>query len=89
MCIRDRSSIFRNDFGRGYFGFRPRSQKMDAGRLHLSLIHICIVGEGAPEEEAKQYSSIVKTTVPTVNGVPVFDFVLLGIGAVSYTHLEE
>lgn len=38
-----------------------------------------IVGEGAPEEEAKQYSSIVKTTVPTVDGVPVFDFVLLGI----------
>ena len=37
-----------------------------------------IVGEGAPEEEAKQYSSIVKTTVPTVDGVPVFDFVLLG-----------
>lgn len=44
-----------------------------------------IVGEGAPEEEAKQYSSIVKTTVPTVDGVPVFDFVLLGIGEDGHT----
>ncbi len=45
-----------------------------------------IVGEGAPEEEAKQYSSIVKTTVPTVDGVPVFDFVLLGIGEDGIHH---
>ena len=44
-----------------------------------------IVGEGAPEEEAKQYSSIVKTTVPTVDGVPVFNFVLLGIGEDGHT----
>ena len=44
-----------------------------------------IVGEGAPEEEAKQYSSIVKTTVPTMDGVPVFDFVLLGIGEDGHT----
>lgn len=44
-----------------------------------------IVGEGAPEEEARLYSSLVKTTVPTEDGVPVFDFVLLGIGEDGHT----
>lgn len=44
-----------------------------------------IVGEGIPEEEALLYSSLVKKTVPTMNGVPIFDFVLLGIGEDGHT----
>lgn len=62
-----------------------------ANRLLLSKVGISpshyyrIVGEGAPEEEARLYSSLVKTTVPTENGVPVFDFVLLGIGEDGHT----
>lgn len=62
-----------------------------ANRLLLSKVGIPsshyyrIVGEGSPEEEARQYSSIVKITVPTVGGVPVFDFVLLGIGEDGHT----
>lgn len=62
-----------------------------ANRLLLSKVGIPpthyyrIVGEGAPEEEARLYSSIVKTTVPTEDGVPIFDFVLLGIGEDGHT----
>lgn len=62
-----------------------------ANRLLLSKVEIPsghyyrIVGEGVPEEEARRYSSIVKATVPIVNGVPVFDFVLLGIGEDGHT----
>ena len=56
------------------------------GKVGIPASHYYrIVGEGAPEEEAKQYSSIVKTTVPTMDGVPVFDFVLLGIGEDGHT----
>lgn len=62
-----------------------------ANRLLLSKVGISpshyyrIVGEGAPEEEARAYSAIVKTTVPMKDGVPVFDFVLLGIGEDGHT----
>ena len=43
------------------------------------------------------YSSLVKATVPTVDDVPIFDFVLLGVGedghsfpaiAIVYAHLQ-
>lgn len=44
-----------------------------------------IIGEGTPKEEARQYSALVKATVPTVHGVPLFDFVLLGIGEDGHT----
>lgn len=44
----------------------------------------CIVGEGVFEEEVKQYFFIVKIIVLIVDGVFVFDFVLLGIGEDGY-----
>lgn len=62
-----------------------------AERLLLSKVGISpnhyyrIRGEGSPEEEARSYSSIVKATVPTEDGVPIFDFVLLGIGEDGHT----
>lgn len=62
-----------------------------ADRLWLSKIKLSpshyyrIVGEGSPQEEALLYSSLVKTTVHTENGVPIFDFVLLGIGEDGHT----
>lgn len=62
-----------------------------ADRLLLSKVGISpthyfrIVGEGVPQEEARLYSSLVKATVPTEDGVPVFDFVLLGIGEDGHT----
>lgn len=62
-----------------------------ADRLLLSKIPIPsthyyrIAGEGCPEEEARIYSSMVKNCVPVENGVPVFDFVILGIGEDGHT----
>lgn len=72
----------------------PNSEQSNFGlanRLLLSKVGLPgthffrIVGENAPEEEAMQYSSLVKATVPTENGVPIFDFVLLGIGEDGHT----
>lgn len=72
----------------------PDDEQSNFGLVHRLLLgkvgilashYYRIVGEGVPKEEAKQYSSIVKTTVPTVGGVPVFDFVLLGIGEDGHT----
>lgn len=56
------------------------------GKINLPASHYYrIVGEGAPGEEAILYSSLVKATVPTVDEVPVFDFVLLGVGEDGHT----
>ena len=56
------------------------------GKAGIPSAHYCrIRGEGVPEEEVAHYASIVKATVPTVDGVPVFDFVLLGIGEDGHT----
>lgn len=44
-----------------------------------------ILGEAPPEETALMYSSLVKSRVESVNGIPQFDFILLGIGEDGHT----
>jgi len=53
-----------------------------------------IKGENNPNKEALEYENIVKQKVPLINGVPSFDFFMLGIGPDGHTasifpnHLE-
>lgn len=44
-----------------------------------------IMGENNPEEEAERYSALVARQVPIVEGLPVFDVVLLGAGDDGHT----
>lgn len=44
-----------------------------------------IQGENEPEAEALRYSEIVEKGVPTINGLPIFDLVLLGAGTDGHT----
>lgn len=44
-----------------------------------------ILGEDNPDESAINYSSLVKENVKSVDGIPQFDFVLLGIGDDGHT----
>ncbi|MCS6824618.1 MAG: 6-phosphogluconolactonase [Cytophagaceae bacterium] len=44
-----------------------------------------IIGENDPHEEAMRYSEEIKSIVPMVNGVPVFDIVMLGMGDDGHT----
>lgn len=44
-----------------------------------------IIGERNPTEESVQYSAFVKSRLPLKNGIPVFDFVFLGIGDDGHT----
>ena len=44
-----------------------------------------IKGEVKPEKEAIRYSKLVEKQVPSENGCPVFDFILLGAGDDGHT----
>jgi len=44
-----------------------------------------IMGEASPKEEALSYSALVKASLPSEDGVPIFDYVLLGIGEDGHT----
>lgn len=44
-----------------------------------------IMGENNPEKEAERYSALVARQVPIVEGLPVFDVVLLGAGDDGHT----
>ncbi len=44
-----------------------------------------IRGEASPKEEALSYSALVEASLPSEGGVPIFDYVLLGIGEDGHT----
>lgn len=49
---------------------------IDVDKTHIHPI----MGDNNPQEEAKQYSALVKSELPLEDGIPIFDFVWLGIG---------
>lgn len=44
-----------------------------------------IRGENQPEQEAVRFASEMTDVIPTQNGTPVFDWILLGVGADGHT----
>ena len=44
-----------------------------------------IQGEIDPEKEAKRYQTMLKTQLPSSNGIPKFDIILLGMGDDGHT----
>ena len=44
-----------------------------------------IIGEDSPMDEAYRYSDLIESIVPMENSVPIFDFVILGIGDDGHT----
>lgn len=44
-----------------------------------------IFGEADPQKEAKRYQTLLETQLPTKNGLPQFDLILLGMGEDGHT----
>jgi 6-phosphogluconolactonase len=44
-----------------------------------------INGENKPEDEVKRYSELILKHVPSKNGIPIFDWVFLGVGDDGHT----
>lgn len=44
-----------------------------------------ILGENEPEAEAERFAKEMADVIPTENGTPVFDWILLGVGADGHT----
>jgi len=63
----------------------------NANKVLFSLIDIPkenvhrIMGENEPGEEVKRYSDLLIKTVPLKHGVPIFDWVFLGVGDDGHT----
>lgn len=72
----------------------PTDAQSNYGMTHNALLaHVPIPqgnvhrirGEASPQEEALRYTEELRQCLPTRDGVPVFDFVLLGIGDDGHT----
>lgn len=50
-----------------------------AGNIHR------ILGENHPQKEAQRYAKEMADTIPLYDGVPVFDWILLGVGPDGHT----
>ncbi len=44
-----------------------------------------MIGENNPTEEAERYAQLLSSQLPQKNGIPVFDFILLGMGDDGHT----
>lgn len=53
-------------------------------RINENKIHR-ILGENDPEGEALRYEKMVRSLLPLEKGIPIFDFVLLGVGDDGHT----
>lgn len=72
----------------------PTDAQSNYGMTHNALLaHVPIPeanihrirGEASPQNEARRYTEELRECLPTKNGQPVFDFVLLGIGDDGHT----
>ncbi|MCW1736167.1 6-phosphogluconolactonase [Anaerorudis cellulosivorans] len=55
-------------------------------RIAIPEEHIFrIYGENDPEKEAKRYAEVLKREIKTVNGIPSFDILMLGMGEDGHT----
>lgn len=57
---------------------------LDPLEINPSHVHP-IMGENNPQEEAIQYSALVKSELPEEDGIPIFDIVFLGVGSDGHT----
>jgi 6-phosphogluconolactonase len=44
-----------------------------------------IKGENQPESEAKEYEKTIRKNIHALNGIPVFDYIMLGLGDDGHT----
>ncbi|MFT7231700.1 MAG: 6-phosphogluconolactonase [Cyclobacteriaceae bacterium] len=44
-----------------------------------------VLGENKPAEEAKRYAAEIEATIPSKNGLPYFDLIMLGMGPDGHT----
>ncbi|TDM51258.1 6-phosphogluconolactonase [Aliivibrio fischeri] len=69
----------------------PESNYGEANELLFSRIDIPlenihrIEGENEPLEEVNRFSNKMRELIPLENGIPVFDWILLGVGADGHT----
>ncbi len=69
----------------------PESNYGEADNLLFSHIVIPegnihrIIGESDPETEAKRYAEEIREWVPAKNGLPAFDWIILGMGTDGHT----
>ncbi|MCL4116369.1 UNVERIFIED_CONTAM: hypothetical protein GTU68_026970 [Idotea baltica] len=57
---------------------------LDAVSIPQGNVHR-VFGENEPENEAVRYSELIESNLPTIDGVPIFDVVLLGMGDDGHT----